>query len=201
MAASGVLEVLNLGATARTHCYWPEVELGIKQPDGKIALTEDTNDPEVVAILMFDSLSTRYWNERFMCATNYATSRRLRVVYVDGSNRSLTTEATLSPYRAVLQTYLQDRNESNELIAEAGLPNVGWSGIHWPGVYLNGLFVILVVGIPEVLLFAPAFALSPAARARRRLAANHCPRCDYDLRASRDGRCPECGWLTTHDID
>lgn len=23
----------------------------------------------------------------------------------------------------------------------------------------------------------------------------HCPRCDYDLRGSPSGRCPECGWF------
>ena len=48
---------------------------------------------------------------------------------------------------------------------------------------------------------ALASLLLPAARARRhwqrlrRRWANHCPTCNYDLRATPD-RCPECGAVT-----
>lgn len=42
------------------------------------------------------------------------------------------------------------------------------------------------------LLILPAFKLRTLIRRRQRIAAGHCVRCGYDLRAS-SGRCPECG--------
>jgi hypothetical protein len=45
---------------------------------------------------------------------------------------------------------------------------------------------MLLALIPVVLLFRRH-------RVRRRVARGHCPKCDYDLRAT-PGRCPECGW-------
>jgi hypothetical protein len=45
---------------------------------------------------------------------------------------------------------------------------------------------LLLASLPSVLVFRRR-------RVRRRLAAGHCPTCDYDLRAT-PGRCPECGW-------
>lgn len=56
----------------------------------------------------------------------------------------------------------------------------------WPGFALN---VLVFSAGWAVILFAPR----TSRRTRRRLR-GQCERCGYDLRASPDGRCPECGF-------
>jgi hypothetical protein len=60
---------------------------------------------------------------------------------------------------------------------------------------------LVIVAVPHwslalLLLVAPAFMGSIAARKRRRLVAERCVKCGYDLRGSPE-RCPECGLVPT----
>lgn len=193
LLASGVAEALDFGRLARTSCYWPDVELFVNQESGQIVLAEDDDEGQSVAMLSYDSLSTRYTRERIACSTYYYTSRKLRVIFVDGSDRVVSTEDELKPFRVALQQYLREQSESSDIVAEAGMPNVHWGGIHWPGVYANGVLLLTMFSISAMMCGASMYALSPRARAKRRMQIGHCVRCDYDLRGSDGTYCPECG--------
>jgi predicted amidophosphoribosyltransferase len=61
--------------------------------------------------------------------------------------------------------------------------------------------LLIILGLGSVIVFSTlAILLYPLRRANsvhrasQRLAAGHCPRCDYDLRGSQQStHCPECG--------
>ncbi|MCC6907003.1 MAG: hypothetical protein IT430_03595 [Phycisphaerales bacterium] len=57
--------------------------------------------------------------------------------------------------------------------------------IYWPGAIVNTLIYAAVL-----LALATLVRLS---RQRLRVRRGHCPACNYDLRATTTGVCPECG--------
>lgn len=57
--------------------------------------------------------------------------------------------------------------------------------IDWPGAIVNTLTYAALLAIP--------FILAPLLRRHLRRRAGHCPDCNYDLRATTTGTCPECG--------
>ncbi len=60
--------------------------------------------------------------------------------------------------------------------------------IHWHGAISNTLLYAAALSMLVV-----CFRLLRATRRHLRRRAGHCPNCNYDLRASTTGTCPECG--------
>ncbi len=61
--------------------------------------------------------------------------------------------------------------------------------VHWNGALINTILYAQVMLIP--------LALLPAARRHLRRRRGRCPTCNYDLRATTTGACPECGAAIT----
>jgi hypothetical protein len=63
----------------------------------------------------------------------------------------------------------------------------------------NHRLIVIPYWSPAVLFsILPAVWVWRLVRGGRRRKVGHCPRCDYDLRATPE-RCPECGWLHSSD--
>jgi hypothetical protein len=99
-------------------------------------------------------------------------------------------------YRTASTNYqfLGFRCVSNLDVRRLVLPDVGrvtvtsnFHGVVIPLWFVGALFAVLP-------LYRAASRWTRARRTGSRLAAGHCPRCGYDLRAT-PGRCPECGHL------
>ncbi len=61
--------------------------------------------------------------------------------------------------------------------------------VYWPGAIINTLTYAAALFIP--------FELIPWTRRHLRRRAGRCPNCNYDLRATTTGACPECGAAIT----
>lgn len=65
------------------------------------------------------------------------------------------------------------------------LPRVIPLRIYWPGALANTLIYAAALLVP--------FTVVPVLRRHLRRRRGHCPACNYDLRATTTGVCPECG--------
>jgi len=74
------------------------------------------------------------------------------------------------------------------------LPMSGFGG---GAVPTHHRLIVIPYWSPAVVLaILPAIWIWRLVKHGRRRRAGHCPKCDYDLRAT-PGRCPECGWSET----
>jgi hypothetical protein len=210
LAVSGVLEFLDIGGKRTSGCYSSAVRLSLKKTMTGFEVTDAMADDDAIALLVFDPLRTEYWKPRIFFDTRYSTNRELRAIGYAPQNFAA-SEDDLTQIRAKLSKYLRESDYFGKrfygpvdeqlrreiasgierLVSEINQPDVHRSGIFWPGVYFNGLFVMVLFLMPIGLVLYP---FTPYSRRKHRLEAGHCPMCDYDLRGSMNGYCPECGW-------
>ncbi len=84
---------------------------------------------------------------------------------------------------------VHEGTEMSNTISDSGMTRVIPLRIYWPGAIINTLTYAAALFVP--------FTLVPITRRHLRRRAGRCVNCNYDLRATTTGTCPECGAAIT----